>query len=107
MSKQKWSYSAGSKPYTVVVYERKPGGILQARAWDPNKRSWIRKSLGHKDRKAAEIYAKEQHTKLMKGDAEPQPGRVTLAQGFVLYRQHRTPRKTELVQRNDDRRIEL
>lgn len=107
MSKQKWSYSAGSKPYTVVVYERKPGGILQARAWNPNKRSWIRKSLGHKDRKAAEIYAKEQHTKLMKGDAELQQGRVTLAQVFALYRQHRTPRKTEREQRSDDRRIEM
>lgn len=50
MSRKKWSYSAGERPYTVVVYERTPGGTLQVRAWDPplngGKGGWRRNDQG-------------------------------------------------------------
>lgn len=92
MSGKKWSYSAGSKPYTIVVYEREPGGTLYIRAWDPTKSrgnrpgGWIRKSLGHRDREVATAYALEQAGKLRKGDAELQRGEGDPGPGIRLIR---------------------
>lgn len=107
MAKQKWKYSVGKKPHTVTVYEREPGGILQARAWNPAKEGWQRVSLGHRDRKEAEGYAIRQAGRLMEGKGEITTGKVTLARVFALYEQLRTPRKTEREQKADARRIEL
>ena len=79
MSRKKWSYSAGSKPFTIVVYEREPGGTLYGRVWDPTrsrgkeKGDWKRKSLGHTDKEQAKAYALEQAAKLRNGDAAPEP----------------------------------
>ena len=37
MSSKKWKYAVGEKPEgTVTVYEREPGGLLYARAFDPS-----------------------------------------------------------------------
>ena len=109
--KMKWSYSAGERPYTVVVYEREPGGPLQARVWNPTlssgKGGWRRKSLGHTDRERAKTYASEQTAALRKGDADLLQGKITLAQVFTQYKQKRTPRKTKTEQGSDARRIEM
>ena len=72
MSKRgaKWSYSAGEKPFTIVVYERELGGTLYGRVWDPTKSrgkkkgDWKRKSLGHRDKEQAKGYALEQAARL-------------------------------------------
>ena len=29
-----WKHSAGSRPNTVTVFEREPGGMIYARAWN-------------------------------------------------------------------------
>ena len=109
--KQKWSYSAGERPYTVVVYEREPGGPLQARVWNPTLSNgnggWRRKSLGHTDRERAKTYALEQTAKLRKGEDDLKKGKATLAQVFTQYKQKRTPRKTKTEQKSDARRIEM
>lgn len=112
MSKRrKWSYSAGERPNTLIVYEREAGGPLWVRAWDPTlsngKGRWRRKALGHRDRERAKAYALEQAAKLMKGETDLHKGKVTLAQVFTLYQKYRTPRKKPKEQRGDSRRIDL
>lgn len=107
----RWSHSVGERPYKVTVYERRPGGNLYVRVWDPSARggegNWIRRSLKHDDRERAKDYAAEQHAKLRKGEAEIQAGGGTLARLFTLYEKHRTPHKSEAEQEGDARRIEL
>lgn len=116
MSKQpdepdRWEHSVGERPHTVTVYERRPGGNLYVRMWDPTARggrgNWIRRSLKHKDREKAKSYAHKQHAKLREGEAEIRSGRLTLARLFTLYEKHRTPQKSEAEQQGDARRIEL
>ena len=109
--RKRWSYSAGERPYTVIVEERVPGGVLRARAWDPTKRgglgNWVRRSLKHRDRGAAKTYALEQAAKLMKGVADLKHGQVTLAVVFRMYLQFKTPRKRSSgEQKSDVRRAE-
>ncbi len=108
MSKKRWTYSAGSRPHTVTVYER--GGRLHARAWDPTlgeKGGWRRRSLGHNDRAQAKSYALEQAAKLRKGSAEITQGVVRLAQVVDLYLLHRSPRKAQTEQEADKRKAEM
>ena len=50
-----WSYKAGKRPNTVTVAERTPGGPIYARAWDRTREKYVRVSLGHRDRKAADV----------------------------------------------------
>ena len=107
--KKRWTYSAGSRPHTVTVYER--GGVIHARAWDATlgggKGGWRRRSLKHSDRDAAETYALEQAAKLKKGTADITAGVVKLGQVIDLYLLHRSPRKGEREQEADKRRAEL
>ena len=106
-----WSYSAGDRPYTVVVFERKPGGMLYARAWQPkgtgSKGKWIRQSLKHRDRAEAKRYAKVESEKLAANGKVGLGERITLARVFALYLKYRTPRKTSGQQKADARRAEL
>lgn len=107
----RWEYSVGERPHTVTVYERRPGGNLYVRVWDPTARggegNWHRKSLKHRDREKAKSYAHKQHAKLREGEAEIRSGRVTLARLFTLYEKHRTPQKGEQERKADARRIEM
>ncbi len=108
MATKRWTYSAGSRPHTVTVYER--GGRLHARAWDPTlgtKGGWRRRSLGHNDRAQAKSYALEQAAKLRKGSAEITQGVVKLGQVIDLYLLHRSPRKTQTEQDADKRKAEM
>ena len=64
---KKWTFSAGSRPHTVTIYER--DGNLHARAWDPTLRGtggFRCRSLKHNDRAKAKTYALEQAAKLEK-----------------------------------------
>ena len=109
--RKRWSYSAGERPYTVIVEEREIGGVLRARAWDPTKRggrgNWVRRSLKHRDREAAKSYALEQAAKLRQGSAEITAGVVKLGQVIDLYLLHRSPRKGETEREADKRRAEM
>ena len=59
-----WSYTAGAKGHTVTVYERVPGGPLQARCFDATMRDgrggYRREALGHRDQGKAETYARSE-----------------------------------------------
>ena len=111
MSRKKWKYAVGEKGGMVTVYEREPGGLLYARAFDASLRTgkggYRRVSLGHRDKERAKAYALDQAAKLQKGRDDITLGRITLAQLFALYREHRTPRKTPGVQKSDVRQIEM
>ncbi len=110
-SKKTWSYTAGDRPSTVTVYERRPGGPLYVRMWDPTARdgqgNWVRRSLEHSDQEKAKTYALEQAIKLKRGQQELVGERTTLKQIFAAYEKHRTPRKSAAEQKADARRKEL
>jgi integrase-like protein len=104
-----WSYSAGAKGQTVTVYERVPGGPLQARCFDETLRDgrggYRRLALGHRDQEKAKGYALDQAAKLLEGRAELVEG--TIARLFAAYRTHRTPHKSLGEQGEDARRITM
>ncbi len=104
-----WSYTAGAKGHAVTVYERTPGGPLQARCFDATlyngRGGYRREALGHRDRAKAEAYAHEQAAKLLEGRAELVPG--TLARLFAAYSTYRTSHKTVREQSEDERRVTL
>lgn len=106
-----WSYTAGERPHTVKVYEREPGGVLYVSVWSPTARDGkgnvLRRSLGHRDKKAARAYARGEAAKLERGIAALRTGQVTLAQVFTAYRQHPSPRKSVTDQRADERRVKM
>jgi hypothetical protein len=106
-----WKHSVGERPNTITVFERKEGGVLYARAWDGKARNgkgnWRMRSLGHRDRKRAKAYALEQASKLQKGEESIADGKVTVAQVFAAYLQHRTPRKVVTGQKADKRQAGL
>jgi integrase len=106
-----WSHAEGEKGETVTVYERRPGGLLYARAFDPTlaggKGGYVRRSLKHRDQERAKTYALEQAAKLRQGRNELAEGKITLAQVFAMYETHRTPRKSESEQEADKRRAKL
>src|SRR5207244_8807369 len=93
-----WTHAEGEKGATVTVYERRPGGLLYARAFDPTlaggKGGYRRKSLKHRDQERAKTCALEQAAKLRHGRNELAEGKTTLARLFALYQTHRTPRKS-------------
>src|SRR2546428_6693660 len=93
-----WSFAEGEKGSTVTVYEREPGGLLYARAFDltlaGGKGGYRRVSLKHRNKERAKTYALEQAAKLRQGCNELAEGKTTLARLFGLYLAHRTPRKT-------------
>ena len=106
-----WSHTEGEQGQTVTVYERRPGGRLYARAFDPTlaggKGGYRRVSLKHRDQERAKTYALEQAAKLRQGRHELAEGKVTLAQVFAAYETNRTPRKSETEQEADKRRVKL
>jgi len=104
---KKWSYTAGKRPNTVTVSERIPGGMIYAKAWRSSNGQYIRRSLGHRNREASELYADEEALKLKKGESSVRVGRVTLDRVLKLYGEHRTPKKSPRVQAMDAARIEL
>ena len=102
--RRKWSYTAGKRPYRVRVYERRPGGMLYAAAWDPGADREVRRSLGHRDRDAAEAYAVEQAARLREGMDRVRTARPTARRIFGQYEVHRTPNKRGEKARKEDRR---
>ncbi len=105
-----WSHSVGDKPNRVTVFERRPGGLLYLRAWDPTmgvRGGWRKRSLKHRDKEAAKTAAAREHAKLCEGDQAIREGRVTLKRLFSLYELHRTPHESEKEQKEDKRRLTM
>jgi len=109
--RKRWSYIAGTKGATITVFEREPGGMLYARAWDPTMRGgrggYRRITLKHQDREAAKDFALEQAKKLREGLADLTAGRASLARVFGAYLAHRSPKKAPGQQAQDKRRAKL
>lgn len=109
--RRRWSYSAGSYPATIRVYERTRGGVLYIAAWDPQARNGrggeIKRSLDHRDKYEAKRYAEEQAAKLRQGIDEIHAARPTADRIFRLYRAHRTPDKSPKGQQEDGRQIDM
>ena len=88
-----WSHAEGEKGATVTVYERRPGGLLYARAFDPTRRAgkggYVRRSLKHRDQDRAKTYALEQAAKLCQGQNEVAQAKTTLARLLASYQRHR------------------
>ncbi len=106
-----WSHAEGEKGATVTVYERRPGGLLYARAFDPTRRAgkggYVRRSLKHRDQDRAKAYALEQAAKLCQGQNEVAQAKTTLARLLASYQTHRTPRKSLGDQGEDLRRAAM
>lgn len=116
----RWKYSVGDRPHTVTVYERRRGGNLYVRVWDPTlgkEGAYRKRSLKYPARQAdgdldpeavkrAKAYAAKQQSKLVEGEAAIRTGKLTVRRLFALYEKHRTPQKSETEQDSDARRIE-
>ena len=102
-----WAWATGDRGSCVSVYEREPGGLLYARAFDPALRGYRRVSLRHRDRELAKTYALTEAGKLREGRAELLMGRVTLGRVLGQYLAFRTPRKSGTEQGSDKRRSAL
>ena len=103
----RWSFRAGARPTQVTVEERRPGGPIYGRVWNPATGSWIRKSLKHSDKERAKAWALDQAAKLAQGEHALRTGKAALQQVFAAYAKHRTPRKTKGEQNQDERRAKL
>jgi integrase len=102
-----WREAVGVRPYRVAAFERRPGGPLWLRWRDPSKPGgygW--EALKHNDREKAVAKALKLAGKLQAGEEAIQRGETTLAELFVAYERHRTPRKSETEQEADRRRSE-
>ena len=109
--RQRWSYTAGSRPCCVRVYERESGSVIQAAIWDPTLRGGEggerRASLRHRDRDRAIAYADREASKLREGTAEVTAPRPTLGRIFPIYLRERTPDKSPRMQSEDQRQAEM
>ena len=107
----KWSHTIGDRGNTVTIFERKKGGTLYVKAWNPAARDGLGgmtwKSLGHRDKSKAKAYAKKLSAALQEGEELALGGRVTVAQLFGQYEQYVTPMKKPRQQERDKARIEL
>lgn len=107
----RWSYSVGEPPHTVRVFERKGSPNLYLAVWDRHANGGagkeIKRSLGHADRKRAKQKARDVEAELREGSDDFKGGVPTVAHVFKLYRQHRTPDKSERVQAADERQATM
>ena len=98
-----WSYSSGERPNTVVVREKRPGGNLYIRMWNPVGLTQMEECLEHTDRQAAIDYADGEAKKLRDG-AVLLSHASTVGNVLAHYLAYRTPRKTTPQQQQEDRR---
>lgn len=112
---KRWSHTVEDQAtgITVTVHERELGGVIYERVWDPAGQRTIkgkvyagaqrRRSLGHRDRTAAQEEALEELKTLVAGRQLlmplPRVGNV-----LSLYLLHRTPQKATIQQQAEDRR---
>jgi hypothetical protein len=109
--RKRWTFAAGEKGCTVTVYERRPGGPLHARAFDPKlaggRGGYRRLSLVHRDRERAKTYALKESAKLREGRAEISNRRLKFTHLVADYLTYRTPRKAPDQQKEDKRRRKM
>ena len=104
--KKPWRYTAGERGNRVAVFEMEPSGVIQARAWNPKAKGYVRISLKHRDRQKAIEWANAEAKAIRQGRRQLAT-RITLAKVFALYERHRTQQKCLTEQKTDNRKIEL
>lgn len=102
-----WRVSLGERGCRVVLFERKPGGVLYREVWIGGKRVAAKKSLGHRDRERAKADAYKLLATLKTHQDALSGGRLTLRTLFDIYVgspsfQGKKPR----TQREDRRKLE-
>ena len=106
-TEERWTYSVGEYPNTVLVVERRgPGTPIYSRyTLADGTRPW--QSLGHKDKKLAKKWAIELNAKLVLGSETLAHDELTLGLLFDLYTKHETPKKSPQQQKMHARCKEL
>lgn len=103
MSKPKWSYTAGQRPWTVKVYERGPA--IYMAWWDAATGRYVRRSLKHNDRDRAVGEAHDLAEKRRHGHAPTPAEALTVGQMLERYVAEKRPtRKGKRQCYEDDRR---
>ncbi len=102
-----WRVSLGERGCRVVLFERKPGGVLYREVWIGGKRVAAKKSLNHRDRERAKADAYKLLATLKSNQDALSGGRLTLRTLFDIYVgspsfQGKKPR----TQREDRRKLE-
>ncbi len=81
-----WRVSLGERGCRVVLFERKPGGILYREVWIGGKRVAAKKSLNHRDRERAKADAYKLLATLKSNQDALSGGKLTLRTLLVKSR---------------------
>lgn len=109
MSKRKklWSLTVGGYGYSVRIYERRPGGALYLRFWDPLIKGWVKESQEHTDREVAEKDARELSGTLLAAGTAAAQGKLTVSALLNRYERERSRHKKGIQPKEDARRIAI
>jgi hypothetical protein len=105
-SRRRWSYTAGARPHSVIVFERRPGGVIYEAVWDPTLGAggeYRKRSLGHRDRERAIAHA-ESEARLLRAGLEAMRSAPTVAGLIALYLANGIRDHAPSVQAEDHRR---
>lgn len=84
-----WSLRVGTTGHTVIVHERRPGGLLHLRWWTPasgdTPGQWHYRALKHADRALAEATAKDVAAQLLASTKAAEAGKATVAEVLTAY----------------------
>ena len=84
-----WSLRVGEVGHGVVVFERRPGGLLHLRWWTPGasdrRGSWSYRALKHADREQAEKTAREIAAQLLASTLASAAGTATVGEVLATY----------------------
>ena len=104
-----WSWSAGTRPYTVRVTELRPGGNLYVVRIKNGRQ--VMRSLGHMDRDRAKAKAMEISAELARGSEYADEGRrrrpLRLGELFDAYEAHGLHGRSETYRTGQPRRLRL
>lgn len=103
-----WSRSFGPYGSRIRLYADPNSGILYAETRDPSLPCGYRaRSLGHRDKKRASLWAQKQVAQLMEGNDTLRDQTPIAALVFALYFEHQTPTKSASEQKADQKRISM
>ncbi len=102
-----WRVSLGERGCRVVLFERKPGGVLYREVWIGGKRVAAKKSLNHRDRERAKADAYKLLATLKTHQDALTGGKLTLQTLFDIYVESASFRaKKPRTQREERRKLE-
>ena len=89
----------------MTAYERTPGGVLYVQWYDRTRKTWVPRSLGHRDRDRAEQQAKELAGALLAANEAECRGDLTVADLFGRFEQEVTAHADSRQAAEDKRRL--